>query len=150
MNASVFRNAIAADWEAIRALLLASKLPLEGAQAHLGNFLVVENDEGLIACGGLELYGSAALLRSVAVAEAHRGQGLGMSLVDQLCAQARKARIETLVLLTDSAELYFQRFGFKTASRKVLPDAVKASAEFRGACPDTATAMAMALASPTP
>jgi amino-acid N-acetyltransferase len=141
MNEPIFRRASPADWEAIRALLAECKLPIEGARDHLGSFVVAHDEAGLMACGGLELYGPAALLRSVAVSEIHRGKGLGHELMMRLFAEALEERVETLVLLTDTAEPYFRRLGFRTVARPDLPPAVTVSAEFRGACPASATAM---------
>ena len=145
MNDPIFRRALPEDWKAIRALLVASKLPPDGARRHLGSFVVAHDETGLLACGGLELYGSVALLRSVAVSERHRGKRLGQEIVMRLFTSALNEGVETLVLLTDTAETYFRRLGFRAVPRTGLPEAVLASAEFRGACPASATAMLMKL-----
>jgi amino-acid N-acetyltransferase len=136
-----FRRAQESEWRAIRTLLATSRLPIEGARDHLGSFLVAHDESGLLACGGLELYGSAALLRSVAVDARHRSAGLGTELVTRLRLLALEREVDTLALLTESAESWFQRLGFRTVPRERLPAALKASAEFRGACPASATAM---------
>ncbi|HWA12811.1 MAG TPA: arsenic resistance N-acetyltransferase ArsN2 [Burkholderiales bacterium] len=145
MNAPAFRRALASDWPDISALLAASKLPLEGAQDHLGHFVVAHDGAGLVACGGLELYGPAALLRSLAVKPAHQGRRLGHEMVMRLVTLALNEEVGELGLLTEGAEPYFRRFGFKTVSREALPRALAASAEFRGACPASATAMLLDL-----
>jgi hypothetical protein len=62
------RFARAADWPAVAALLERTDLPLAGAREHLSTFLLAWRGDTLIACVGAELYGSDALLRSVAVA----------------------------------------------------------------------------------
>jgi len=62
-------------------------------------------------------------------------------LVEQLLERAEEAGIDELFLLTTTAEEYFPRFGFTRTTRAAVPDAVKSSAEFRGACPDTAVVM---------
>jgi amino-acid N-acetyltransferase len=98
-----------------------------------------------VACGGLEYYGNAALLRSVAVESGHRGRGLGQSLVTGLLAAAANRCIGSVVLLTTTAEDFFPRMGFRAVPRSSLPAAVMASAEFKGACPDSATAMMLRL-----
>lgn len=147
MNEALFRRALPSDWEAIRTLLSENKLPLDGAREHLGTFIVGYDETGLIACGGLELYSPVALLRSVAVNETHRRKQFGQELLVKLCAEALKEKVETLVLLTDTAESYFQKQGFRPVPRSDLPAAVTVSAEFRGACPTSATAMLMTLSS---
>src|SRR5438874_1090569 len=58
-----------------------------------------------------------------------------------LLGRAEEAGIDELYLLTTTAENYFPRFGFTPTTRAAVPDVVKASAEFRGACPDTAVVM---------
>jgi amino-acid N-acetyltransferase len=137
----IFRRALPSDWKAIGTLLAECKLPLDGARDHLETFMVAHDETGLVACGGLELYSPVALLRSVAVREIRRGRGLGQELLMRLIAEALKERVETLVLLTDTAEGYFRRLGFRTVARPDLPPAVTVSAEFRGACPASASAM---------
>ena len=84
-----------------------------------------------------------------------RGQVLGVylrgdgvmedRLVEVLLSRAAKAKIAEIYLLTTSAEDYFPRFGFTRTQRSVVPEGLKASAEFQGACPDTATVMSRTL-----
>ena len=66
---------------------------------------------------------------------------MGRKLIEQLLERAEEAGVDELYLLTTTAEKYFPRFGFTRTTRAAVPDAVKASAEFRGACPDTAVVM---------
>jgi amino-acid N-acetyltransferase len=80
-------------------------------------------------------------LRSAVVSPEHRGSGVGRRLVERLLEGAEVAGIEQLYLLTTTADQYFPRFGFTRTTRSAVPDAVKASAEFQGACPDTAVVM---------
>jgi L-amino acid N-acyltransferase YncA len=146
MSPSTVRLATTADWPAIARLLTDAALPLDGAEAHVGDFVLAECGEGLAGCAALERYGAVALLRSVAVAPAHRGVGLGVALVEATVDRARQIGVETLVLLTTTAERFFPRFGFRVIPRDEAPDAVRASAEFRGACPASATVMRLDLA----
>lgn len=135
------RNATSADLSNVESLLSGSDLPLDGVKESLSNFVVAE-DEGMVAGAiGFEQFGSIALLRSAVVAPEHRGRGIGQRLVTQLLARAEEAGIEDVYLLTTTAERYFPRFGFTLTTRSAVPDAVKASAEFQGACPDTAIVM---------
>jgi len=55
--------------------------------------------------------------------------------------RAREDGIDEVYLLTTTAEKYFPRFGFARTTRAAVPETVKESAEFRGACPDTAVVM---------
>lgn len=137
------------DWDAVKDLLVRCALPPDGAKVHLAGFLLVHDGASLVACSGLEYYEDVALLRSVAVDSDHRGRGLGKSLVAELLASAAKRGIGTVILLTTTAVEFFQRMGFSIVPRSSLPQAVMASAEFRGACPDTATVMKMTLGAGT-
>ena len=135
------RNATDADLSNVESLLSGSDLPLDGVRESFSNFVVAE-DEGMVAGAiGFEQFGSIALLRSAVVAPEHRGSGIGQRLVTQLLARAEEAGIEDVYLLTTTAERYFPRFGFTLTTRSSVPDAVKASAEFQGACPETAIVM---------
>jgi L-amino acid N-acyltransferase YncA len=135
------RGADAGDWERIAGLLTTAGLPLAGAREHLDRFLLAERDGTLIGCAAVERYGTAGLLRSVAVTPAERSHGTGAALVSRCIATARLDGLDTLVLLTTTAPEYFPRFGFRTVDRSTVPEAIRASEEFRGACPASATVM---------
>jgi amino-acid N-acetyltransferase len=135
------RNATGADLTAVERLLSASNLPLDGVKDNFSNFVVAEDDGEIAGAIGLEEFGAVALLRSAVVSPGHRGSGVGRRLVERLLEGAEVAGIEELYLLTTTADQYFPRFGFTRTTRSAVPDAVKASAEFQGACPDTAVVM---------
>ena len=78
----------------------------------------------------------------------YRGTGVGQQLVERLLERAVKDGIDELYLLTTTAEDYFPRFGFARTTRSAVPHAVKASAEFHGACPDSAVVMTRRIAAP--
>jgi amino-acid N-acetyltransferase len=139
------RRATPADWEAIARLLGASSLPVDGARDHLSGFVVAGRASVLVGCAAIERYGDAGLLRSVAVAPQERGKGTGTALVRRCLEDARADGIETLVLLTTTADDYFPRFGFELVDRAAVPEAVRESAEFRGACPASATVMRLSM-----
>ena len=141
------RAATRADWDAIAALLGACGLPLAGAEPHVEEFVVATRGDAIVGCAGLERHGAAALLRSVAVAPELRGTGLGVALVEAAIARARAGGVDTLALLTTTAERYFPRFGFRVAPRDALPESLHASEELRGACPASAVAMRLDLRS---
>lgn len=142
---TTFRAAAPDDWDAIARLLRDSGLPIAGADAHLDGFLLATRDGRVLGTAALERYGTAALLRSVAVVPEARGTGLGRALVDAAIGRARNSGIETLVLLTETAPQFFPRFGFLRISRDDVPDAVLASEEFRGACCKSAAVMRLDL-----
>jgi len=130
------------DYQAAKALLESAGLPTEGIPATLEGFLVAAGPAGPLAgVAGLERYGRAGLLRSVAVAPEERGTGLGLRLTQAVLDQAEREGINDLFLLTTTAERFFPRFGFERITRGDVPAAVQASVEFQGACPETAVIM---------
>ncbi|RZL32938.1 MAG: GNAT family N-acetyltransferase [Rubrivivax sp.] len=146
-HAISLRRAGPSDWPAVEALLQASELPTEGAQAHLGNYLLATRDGEVVGCAGAEVYasgaGTLALVRSVAVAPGLQRQGIGRLLVERLLQEARARDIAALYLLTVTAPEYFAQYGFRHMKARDVPEALKASAEFQGACPACATLMVL-------
>lgn len=135
------RGATNRDFDAVATLLSKSDLPLDGVKENFSDFVVAEDRGEIAGAIGLEKYGSVALLRSAVVSPRHRGTGVGRKLVERLLERAERDGIEELFLLTTTAEEYFPRFGFSRTTRSAVPDALKASAEFQGACPDSAVVM---------
>src|SRR6185295_4998378 len=122
-------------------LLRRCDLPDVGVSENLGGFIVARAGGNVIGCCGLEVYGSDALLRSLAVDPMHRSQGLATWLVGRIIARAEQLQLSAIYLLTTSAPDYFSRRGFEISPRDAAPDGVRASWEFRTGCPDTATLM---------
>jgi N-acetylglutamate synthase-like GNAT family acetyltransferase len=139
------RPATKADWPAIEALLMANKLPLDGAKAHLENYLLAVSNGEVVGSAGAEVYGHIALLRSVAIAPGLHKQGIGRLLLDRLIHEAQRRDIARLYLLTVTAPEYFAQYGFKRAKIDAAPQALRASAEFQGACPACAAFMTLTL-----
>lgn len=140
-----FRDASDADWPAIASLLSSAALPPDGARDHLANFLVGASIERLGCVGGYEHYGRVGLLRSMAVDEQWRGQGVGERLLDALKSRARAQHIDRLYLLTTTAAEYFGQRGFTTIERDTAPAVLRSSREFQGLCPASATLMVATL-----
>jgi N-acetylglutamate synthase-like GNAT family acetyltransferase len=141
------RPADESDLPAIERLLSANRLPLVGVREGVHEFLVAEHDGRVVGVIGLEIYDDRGLLRSAAVDERERGTGVGAALVQRLIDDARHRALSELVLLTTTAERWFPRFGFARIERDSTPEPIKRSAEFRGACPASATVMSLPLRS---
>jgi len=137
--------AVPADLPAVLALLSANGLPHDGLAEHVAAALVAREGGTVVGSAALELYDAHALLRSVAVAAALRGQGLGHQLTTAALDLARACGVRRVYLLTITAAAYFPRFGFAPVARADVDLAVQASAEFMGACPASATVLALDL-----
>jgi amino-acid N-acetyltransferase len=126
------------DLPSIKKLLDANHLPTAGVDEHWTAFVVARDGEAIAACGGLELYPDAALIRSVAVHPDYRSRGLGDLIVRALIDRTGK---RDLYLLTTTAEAYFAKRGFETIARESVHPQLSASREFQDACPASAVAM---------
>lgn len=152
-NRATFRMAQMEDEPAVVELLVASNLPLDGVHGALPWFVVAEHGGTIIGVAGIEACGPAsdhALLRSVAVATAWQSRGLGRALVTRAIAEAEARGVKALYLLTTTADGYFPAFGFTITSRDAVPADIRATAEFREACPASATVMVRASSNATP
>jgi len=143
------RSATVEDWPFIEGLLRTHGLPLDGAWQHLGAFVVAEEAGAVVGTAAVEVYGDIGLLRSFAVARECRGVGLGKQLFRRVADDSRRRGLHRLFLLTTSAAPYFERFDFVQRARDTAPPPLQASAEFRGACPASATFMALDLSAAT-
>jgi amino-acid N-acetyltransferase len=129
-------------------LLRRSDLPVTDVADRWGHYFVVREDDGrVVGVGGLELYGEDGLLRSLAVEADYRGQGLGASLVEAICARAQRLDLGVVYLLTTDADRYFARLGFEAHPRDEAPEGIRESWEFKIGCPSTAVLMMRAVAS---
>jgi amino-acid N-acetyltransferase len=138
-------QARAEDFGAVAALLDAVNLPVAGLAEHFDAALVACEGSVVVGSAALELYGTAALLRSVAVAPSHQGEGLGQRLVAAALDEARRRGVREVYLLTNTANGFFPRFGFRTVERNGVPESVKTSAEFTSACPASTPVLTLTL-----
>ena len=139
------RTPTAAETEVIRNLLERSGLPTGDLSTARPEFVVATRHDRIVGVGALEHFGSAALLRSVAVEAQSRGSGVGRLIVEELERRARTASIGELILLTLTARDFFERLGYSAKERGEVPAAVRESAEFRSLCPASAVCMAKTL-----
>jgi len=139
------RDASRNDLEDIVRLLEAADLPTIGVSEHVQGFLVAQRDGSIIGAIGLEDYGQAALLRSAVVDASLRQYGIGSKLFNACFQKARSKGIQSLFLLTNTAEHFFHKKGFRRINRAEVPEAVASSVEFTDACPSHAACMKLDL-----
>ena len=139
------RPATSSDLPAVERLLTESDLPVMGVREALKDFVVAESQGEIVGVAGLEICGTDALLRSVAVKPDWRSKGVGRAVVTRAIAEAEARGLRTLYLLTTTAETWFPSFGFAKVERENVPAAVRATIEFTTVCASSATAMSRAL-----
>ncbi|HEY0566454.1 MAG TPA: N-acetyltransferase [Terriglobales bacterium] len=91
---------------------------------NVRDFIVVEDENDIVACGALHLYGTHLTeLRSIAVDRTRRGAGAGDLLISALLEEAEWHGVRCVCLFTRIPD-YFARFGFSVAVKEDLPDKI--------------------------
>jgi amino-acid N-acetyltransferase len=141
------RPADATDLGMIRQLLTDSRLPTDDLLSSPIDFLIsTDEDENLIGCIGVELYGADGFLRSFAVKETWRKQGIGKNLLNQLNEYALIKGVTKLHLLTTTAQSFFEQNGFIRSDRTDAPMSIQNTTEFKGMCCSTAAYLVQSIA----
>jgi amino-acid N-acetyltransferase len=95
--------------------------PLSEIYENIRDFFVVREDGRIIACAALHIaWADLAEVKSLAVGEEHRRQGLGERLVAACAAEAKQMGISSLFCLTYVAP-FFQKCGFLQVDKNTLP-----------------------------
>jgi amino-acid N-acetyltransferase len=134
--------AAADDEPEIRQLLAAANLHHEDVTtAQFKHFLLGWNGPRLVAVVGLEIRDRSALLRSLAVDADYRNRKIGTKLVAEIEAYAKSLNVNTLYLLTMTAEAFFQKRGYRQTERDSAPAGIQETTEFQNLCPASAVCM---------
>lgn len=128
------------DHEEVARLLRNESLPTADLREVVEMF-VAREDGNVVGAVALEGAAPDALLRSLVVAGAYRGRGLGRALVAHAEREASARGVRTLHLLTTTAAAFFEREGYVHASRESAPATIRATAEFGTLCPESAVCM---------
>ncbi|MFW9855522.1 MAG: arsenic resistance N-acetyltransferase ArsN2 [Candidatus Thorarchaeota archaeon] len=142
-----FETAALNHLSAVILLLKRFKLPVEDVESQLANFVVLKTQDQIVGCAGLEIYGSIALLRSVAVHPDWQGRSLGKKLVEHMMNRAHNEGVERVYLLTETGKGYFLKFGFRSLRRDEVDEKIKQTEEFAKLCPESAIPMVRDLTS---
>ena len=127
---------------AVKELLTQYDLVVDDITAEkLHLFLAARKGEELIGTIGLQKFGEAGLLRSMAVSDAYRGQGVGKKLLISMEKFARILEVKQLWLLTMTAADFFTHFGYAVTNRSEAPPPIAATDEFQHHCPDSAVCL---------
>jgi len=106
------RRAAPADIPRMVELIAGANLPPLFISEYLDGFAVGEQGGQVVGCGGIEMYGSSAVIRSIVVGERMRGTGLGRKLSELLMSDAKAAGATDLYLFTADAHDFWQHLGF--------------------------------------
>lgn len=134
-----------AGFESFRSLLRSSSLPADDLNYKRDLLVAYMEDGAMVGTGGLEIYGSYALLRSLSVKLGTRGKALGTAITEYLIEKAREKKLKGIYLLTETAQGFFKRKGFVDVPRDQVPSELKASSEFSHVCGASAVAMHLPL-----
>lgn len=128
---------------AVRDLLIQCGLnPINIEADHVIWFCEMNAANELIGVIGLELYETSALLRSLAIRETNRGQGIGHLLIDEAINFANQNNVMDLFLLTETIEeMMRQQYGFRLVPKDLVPVDMIESPFFHGICPSTCQIM---------
>ena len=124
--------------EEVVSLLAECALPVEDVSRSPSlHFFGIRVGGNLAAVVGIELYPPFGLLRSLAVATPFRRRGLAHELVAFAESFSAAQGVESLFLLTTTAEGFFLRLGYSPASRSAAPSAIQATSQFSSLCPSS-------------
>ncbi|MEN6412812.1 MAG: arsenic resistance N-acetyltransferase ArsN2 [Veillonellales bacterium] len=135
------RQAGQEDWENIHALLSKNGLPTAGVDSACENYYIAHNHQELIGVIGFEPYGTAALLRSLAIKPKFRKAGVAHELINHALQAIREAGFTDIYLLTNTADQYLARYGFNKIERSKIPANVLTTSALGDACPASSTCM---------
>jgi amino-acid N-acetyltransferase len=130
------------DISRVTALLSDCGLPHSDLRSeNMGSFLALGRRDEIEGVVGLEVWASVALLRSLAVPAGQRGTGKGTRLVREAEDFARAFKVQSLFLLTTTAEHFFAGLGYRKIPRQDAPECIGSTTEFTNLCPRDAVLM---------
>ena len=95
--------------------------PLSEIYENIRDFFVVREGERVLACAALHVaWADLAEVKSLAVAEEHRREGLGRRLVQACLKEAQTLGIPSVFCLTYVSD-FFGRCGFSEVDKDTLP-----------------------------
>lgn len=131
----------------MRRLLEEAGLPTSDlTAAHFEHFFGCGSKDAPEGVVGVELHGRDALLRSLAVAKSAQNRGSGCALVTVAERYASERGARRMYLLTNTAEKFFERLGYRALARDAAPESIRGTQEFATLCSSSATLLVKNLA----
>jgi amino-acid N-acetyltransferase len=95
--------------------------PLSELYEDIRDFLIIREGDRVVACGALHVcWSDLAEIRSVAVANDRKGQGLGARLVETCLKEAEELGIQTVFCFTYHPD-FFKKHHFVDVDKMELP-----------------------------
>lgn len=123
------------DARFIKELLQTCELPTVCIEKQLSDFIVAEEKGNILGILGAIYDGNKALLRSFAVCEEKRKNGIGDALVQAMFAVMKAKEVIEVFLLTETAAVYFTKLGFLEINRDDIPQILLTESGLDQACP---------------
>ena len=132
MNIPSVRKAGERDIPAVHALLehyadrgIVLRRSREDILQYLDNFFVVEEAGEILGCSAVRDFGNDLLeVRSLVIAPAHQGRGLGRMLVSEIIRRVDSQRREWRIFTLTGESAFFRKLGFITVDRKMFPEKI--------------------------
>jgi amino-acid N-acetyltransferase len=94
---------------------------LNAIYENIQEFVVLENDGKVIACGALHVsWEDLAEIKALAVSEEYKRQGIGKEMVERLQKNAKELGIQKIFTLTFKPE-FFKKLGYVETPKEMLP-----------------------------
>jgi N-acetylglutamate synthase-like GNAT family acetyltransferase len=103
------------DRSGILQLLTSTGLGTDVPERHIARWVVAREAGQVVACGMLDVAGSAALLRSLAVSPSRRRRSVGSTIVSVLLDDAAELGVSTVFAFTRDAAGFFRRLHWQPA-----------------------------------
>lgn len=133
------------DFLQIHEILHSNGLPVGGVNTETGEYFIAASGQSIMGIIGFESYVTAALMRSLAVKPQFRKSGIARNLIEHVLKVLRRDGFNEVYLLTNTAEKYFNRYGFNKINRQDVPDSVLETSALGDACPMSSTCMCLKL-----
>ncbi len=118
---------------------------MDGVEENLPYFLVADDAGEVVGVVGMEWSGTSVMLRSLAVSTNRRKSGIASALVDRALEEVRKAGGNRVYLLTNTAEGFMKRRGFRIIKRSEIPGVLLEKSALHSTCPSSSNCMQLEL-----
>ena len=124
------RRATREELQTVNKLLLSNDLAELPASPSLANVLLGLEEDSIVGVVALDVVARFGLTRWLVVAQEHRGQELGKSLVRGLVTRGQELGLRELYALPGGARKFLEGLGFREFNESALPREVRMLASY--------------------